>query len=388
MRVLIVASSYPTAHHPYAGAFVRKLVHSFVNEGVQCTVINPYSVRSLSSAFSKPTVSVDNVDERGAVEVHRIPVVSLSTSFGFPTLGSLNPYALLHKYYVDSICRYIDRAGIGFDAVYGHFLAPAGISAVAIGDRYGVGAFVGVGEGRFHTLRGLGQRGMAERMSRCAGFIAVSTPIATELSKRLGVSGERVGIFPNGVELSRYKSLSRSDSRAKYGVPEGAFVVGAVGSFNHNKGINRVAQAISGMQGVVGLFAGTGALPPVSENTLFSGAISPSEMPAFLAACDVFVLPTLIEGCCNAIIEAMAAGLPVISSIGDFNDDLLDESMSIRVDPLDIKAIASSIRAVNSDDVLRSNLARASLEKSARFDIGARARAILQFMECRMRKAV
>ena len=76
----------------------------------------------------------------------------------------------------------------------------------------------------------------------------------------------------------------------------------------------------------------------------------------------------------------MACGLPVISSDGEFNDDLLNDEMSIRINPLDVQEIRHAICTLRDDRRLRSNMSVASLERSKIFNINERARLILNFM--------
>ena len=64
----------------------------------------------------------------------------------------------------------------------------------------------------------------------------------------------------------------------------------------------------------------------------------------YLNCADIFVSPTLAEGCSNSIVEAMACGLPIISSDLPFNHDILDEKNSILLDPVEVNEIALAIR--------------------------------------------
>ena len=103
-----------------------------------------------------------------------------------------------------------------------------------------------------------------------------------------------------------------------------------------------------------------------------------------LSAADVFVLPTLSEGCCNAIIEAMACGLPIISSNLPFNDDILWDDNSIRIDPMNIDDIRNAISLLKEDQQMRENFSKASLKHAASLNIEKRAKNILEFMSERI----
>ena len=117
-----------------------------------------------------------------------------------------------------------------------------------------------------------------------------------------------------------------------------------------------------------------------SENILFKGNCEHSKIPELLSSADMFVLPTMDEGCCNAIIEALACGLPVISSNGEFNDELLDDNVSIRVDPLDIQQIRKAIIKLSNDPELRQKMSSETIKKAKNFDINIRAKRIIDWM--------
>ena len=97
-------------------------------------------------------------------------------------------------------------------------------------------------------------------------------------------------------------------------------------------------------------------------------------------AADVFVLPTKGEGCCNAIIEALACGLPVISSDLAFNDDVLNEKNSIRIDVENERQIADAIRKLKEDTKQREMLVQGAVDLSKSLSITERAKRILEFM--------
>ena len=145
-----------------------------------------------------------------------------------------------------------------------------------------------------------------------------------------------------------------------------------------------MAEAISRIhegKTVYSLFLGSGAEDPTCDNILFKGSVKHSDIPVYLNAADVFVLPTLHEGCCNAIVEAMACGLPIISSDLLFNQDICNEKNSILVDPMDVDAIRAAIVNLRDDADLRTSLSNGALKTSKDLTIDKRASRIVDFMK-------
>ena len=128
-------------------------------------------------------------------------------------------------------------------------------------------------------------------------------------------------------------------------------------------------------------YAGKGPDEPSANNTIWKGPVKPEDIPTFLSASDIFVLPTLNEGCCNAIIEALACGLPVISADRKFNIDILDDTCSIRVNPESVEEIHLAVSKLIEDSELRSRMAIAAATKGNSLSLHNRAMNIIEWMK-------
>ena len=129
------------------------------------------------------------------------------------------------------------------------------------------------------------------------------------------------------------------------------------------------------------IFIGKGQEETDCKGIIFKGALPHDEIPRYLNCADAFVLPTLAEGCCNAVIEAMACGLPIISSDMEFNWDVLNADNSIMVDPENVDEIANAIAELRDNSEIRKEMSKVALHTAANLTIRIRAEKIAEFME-------
>ena len=198
------------------------------------------------------------------------------------------------------------------------------------------------------------------------------------------VSEEKIGVFPNSIDQRVFWKRNKDEMRKKYSMPSDGFIVAFVGRFLNVKGPLRLSKALNRINkgdDVYSIFIGEGGEIPKCNNILHCGPLAHDIIPEYLSCADVFVLPTLAEGCCNAIVEAMACGLPIISSNLPFNDDILDESCSIRIDPNSIEDLTDAIELMKNNAELREKLSEGALSKAKGLTIDQRAKAILRFIE-------
>ena len=90
----------------------------------------------------------------------------------------------------------------------------------------------------------------------------------------------------------------------------------------------------------------------------------------------MFVLPTLYEGHCNAIEEAKACGIPVISSKGTSVEAQIDPSIGVLIDPLNIEEIAVTIKRLKNDEASRIKMTKNLIAKKGENSIERRAQRI------------
>lgn len=203
---------------------------------------------------------------------------------------------------------------------------------------------------------------------RMADYVATVTDSALDKPVIRGVKHKVVGVIPNGVDVPVLGREVRNEVRIDLRIPEDAVVLIIVGRLALDKGHLDLLEALDSLSAattdqVYLLVVGDG---PDSERIRDRAAKLRAvqarllgrrmDVQRLLAASDVFVLPSLHENMSNAILEAMAAGLPVISTRVGGTTEILSQGGGILVPPSDQSSLAVALDESLTDPVLRKRL--------------------------------
>jgi len=376
-HLLVITGGYPSQQRPADYTFVDQLVRALAQLGPRCSVVSPVAIHDHLSGQLPP--HRDKITSNGTkpISVLRPRYISVSNR----RFGPLRAASITQLMFERAVLRALRSIDPHPNALYGHFLYASGATAARLGCRLGIPSFVAVGESSFWSVRPYGFERARRDFRDITGCIAVSSLLKREMVSKLNIPSDRVRVFPNGVDLRKFYPHNKSAMREAFGFPRDTFIVAFVGHFTDRKGVLRVAEAIRGLKGVDVVFAGSGPLVPEGSNILFKGVLPHNQVPHLLSAADVFVLPTKREGCCNAILEALACGLPVVTSDREFNDGIIDGTVGIRVDPLSVEAIREAVRTLRDDPNLRQQMSSLAHRKAQCFSIRERAGKMLDWMQ-------
>jgi glycosyltransferase involved in cell wall biosynthesis len=143
---------------------------------------------------------------------------------------------------------------------------------------------------------------------------------------------DQIKVIHNGMNF-RPSSLTKEQARLKFNLPVDARIIGNIGRLSLQKNHKLLVEALVKMPGVHLIGIGEGELRGeieeqaralgVSERIHLPGEISFNDIPDFLKALDMFVMPSLYEGLSNALVEALNAGLPILASDVDSQRDVI-----------------------------------------------------------------
>jgi glycosyltransferase involved in cell wall biosynthesis len=208
--------------------------------------------------------------------------------------------------------------------------------------------------------------------------VAVSDTDAGILRDRFGLSPALLRVIPNGIPPLG-DLAPRGEARARLGLPGTATVVGYVGPLEAKKGLRdllagaarcRLADLVLVLVGegsLAGELAGEAARLPF--RLVLPGRVE--DVRPYLAAFDLFAFPSLQEAMGRALLEAMAAGLPIVATrVGGIPEALQNGAAGLLVDPGRPDAIALAIERLAGDGELRARLSAAA-RRTAERDYGA-----------------
>jgi glycosyltransferase involved in cell wall biosynthesis len=249
----------------------------------------------------------------------------------------------------------------GLNLIDAHFGYPDGYAATRLGRWLNLPVMI--------TLRGKEERqartdvgrGLRNAIRRADRVVCVSDALAG-LAVNLGADPSCVSVIGNGVDLEKFKSMPQDEARRVLGLPASCRVLVSVGTLVERKGFHRVIEVLptllrrfpdlhylviggSGPEGDMSAqLKAQVARAGLESRVHFLGAYAPERLKIPYSAADVFVLATGYEGWANVFLEAMACGLPVITTrVGGNAQVVNSEQVGTLVELGDREALAAAL---------------------------------------------
>jgi glycosyltransferase involved in cell wall biosynthesis len=237
------------------------------------------------------------------------------------------------------------------------------------------------------------RRRFARAVRRCGAVIVPSVSAKGDLVARHGIPEDRVHAIPHGVDAEAFAAVPAEELarvRARYGI-RGPYVL-FVGGLEPRKNVVALVHAFaaSGIEAslvIAGgrvrwfpaeearIFAEARRLPePARSRVVMTGYVSEPDKRALIAGALALAYPSLYEGFGLPVLEAMAAGTPVLTSNVSSLPEVAGED-ALLVDPKDEHAIAEGLRRIVEDEALRERLIGPGRARAAGYTWEATARA-------------
>lgn len=324
--IVVYSSLFPNAAQPNAGLFIRERMFR-VGKRLPMVVVSPKPwfigqglIRLLRPHY-RPMPARREVQDGITVLFPRflsLPGVLRGLDSLFMAVGS---FPTLRRLKAE-----------GYNLIDAHFAYPDGHAAVRLGRWLGLPVTVTLrGTELPHSRKASLRPKLQTVFQQADQVIAVSNSLR-HLALSLGMQADKGIVVGNGVDTTRFQPVDRQTARARCKLADQARVLVTVGALVERKGFHRVIACLPALMArypdlyylVVGGASPEGDMEAelraqaarlgLSGRVRFLGPVPPEDLKWPLSAADVFVLATRNEGWANVILEAMACGLPVVTT--------------------------------------------------------------------------
>ena len=335
-KLLVFSSLFPSQKRPNAGVFIRERMFR-VKQEIPVIVVSPVPWFPFQGIirYRRPHFRPipNKYEEQQGVYVYfprflSVPGLLKSCDGFFMALGSLATLVKLRHH---------------FNIIDAHFAYPDGYAATLLGKWLKIPVTI--------TLRGTevplskipGRKArLLTALKNATRVFSVSDSLKQHVVS-LGAEINKIRVIGNGIDVVKFYPLAKSVARAELNIPEDAKVLVSVGGLVDRKGFHRVIEVLPTLVAkypeliylIVGGDSPEGNIRERLEqqvktlkleaNVRFLGAYPSEQLKLPLSAADLFVLATANEGWANVFLEAMACGLPVITTEVGGNKEVVND---------------------------------------------------------------
>jgi len=369
LQVLMLTTGFPRFTGDLFGAFILEQARALVDMGVEVEVVAPHQC------------ALPPKEEMNGVRVRRFryfwpaSLQKVAYGGGIPTNIKQSWWARLEvPFFLFSYALSARRRGGKADILHCHWTV-SGLVAIWGAGR-GKAIILSVRGSDINMLNNKWMRRLnAYITARMSHIVAVSEDIANKLQAS-GVPREKIRVIANGVD-ARFCPADKTQMRRELGLAAEDFIVLFVGLLVPVKGLEILVDALSAWGAEKAnwtcVLVGDGPLTDIlqqqaidaeiDERMRFVGRRSSQEIPQWMQAADVLVLPSYSEGRPNVVLEAQACGTPVVATrVGGTAELVVEGETALLVESGDSAQLRAALELLR-DDALRCG------------DMGRRARA-------------
>lgn len=232
------------------------------------------------------------------------------------------------------------------EIIHAHMALPAGLPAIIAGKilRKPVVVSVRGGDLNVYAYKPIYCELIKFTLNKADAIIALSEGLR-KIALRLGVSSEKIHVVPNGIDTEFFGKETREYCRSRLGIVEDKKIILFVGTIeSYRRKVKGIEDLLLAMKTVVSkvptahlIAVGIPPIPDllsfvaeagIEDQVSFVGVVPYDKVSFYYGACDVFVLPSRMEGLPTAVLEAMASSRAVVASDIEGCKDLIEDGVN------------------------------------------------------------
>lgn len=323
MRVMEVCQEFPNNYYPQLGTFIKQSIDSMASQNVDVTVVSPKPLVIPFSAFPYHNFSkLPRIEHTEKYDIHYPRYI----------------YAVPKKYFYSitgiSYAHFVSRYAIKNikpkpDLIHAHFSYPDGFGMIGLAKRWNIPLVIsalGTIERQVAYEGSQTSKQIIEALNFANRVLSVSEDLKLHIVN-LGINENKVIVVPNGVDTEKFKPLGKENARNLLNLPVDKNIVLFVGALRSIKGVDYLIEAAKSFVNKNTELYMVGRDDGLKKNLVkmtyelkitdfvkFIGPVNHEDIPLWISASDILVLPSLSEGRPNVVLEALACEVPVVAT--------------------------------------------------------------------------
>ena len=368
MKVLEVCQEFPNRYYPQLGTFIKQSIDSIANQGVDVTVISPkpfvlpFSSFPYHNFFKLPRIEhTEKYDLHYPRYIYAVP-----KKYFYPITG-ISYSLFVSKYAVKNI-KPIPAL------IHAHFSYPDGYGMMKLAKRWNIPLVIsalGTIERKVAYEGSYTSKQIIEAMSFADRILSVSEDLKLH-RVNLGIDKNKVHVVPNGVDIGKFKPAGKAHARSILNLPRDKNIVLFVGALRKIKGVDYLIEAAHSFVDKDTYLFMVGRDDGLKKNLekrahelkianyiKFTGPVNHEDIPLWISASDILVLPSLSEGRPNVILEALACEVPVVATdVGGIPELMVDGETGYLVPPKSPDELSRKINKLLDDKNRREKMGK------------------------------
>jgi teichuronic acid biosynthesis glycosyltransferase TuaC len=368
IRVLVLSHMYPRVDNPTAGIFIHQQVRYLERAGCSVVVVAPIPYVPAFLPRKEQFEGYRKTPQQAEIDGVRVlyPRYLRPPGAPFHAPSSYTMYWGIRR----AVGRFIPE--FRPQILHAHTATPDGYVGLLLKQRYGLPLVVSLrgSDVNIYPHRDRWTFRLASRVIERADKVTAVSYALRSAAERIARPQQDIAVVYTGCDLDAFafNEAARASVRAMLGIASESLVLIFIGYLRRTKGLLELVDAFrllyQGYPDLHLLIVGAGddcepvvarmAEVGVGDRVHFAGARPHHEIPAWLSAADVLILPSWHEGLPNVVVEAMACERPVVATrVGGIPEVVVDGESGILVERNDAVALANAIASLANDPARR-----------------------------------
>lgn len=184
-----------------------------------------------------------------------------------------------------------------------------------------------------------------------------------EVLEKLGVSNKKIVVIGAGVDTNFFHPIDKNKAIEDFELPKTKYIILFVGRLHKLKGVELIYECARNMPETLFVMVGDGDVKTDLKNCIFIGEKKHEEIPFWMSAADILILPSYSEGLPNVVMEALSCETPaIVTDVGGCPEVVKDSETGFVVPVGDVKALMDRIKYLLEDEDLRVKMGKLGRE--------------------------